>query len=224
MNGISSVWKKLFWKIFLKTIYIFHNYLIGKVIINYSLLFMQHFVRYQGFRYLFEKEVWSVTDGLWQTDPVAHVGDGSEGVHQGSVGTAHSPVVGVHGSAPIGPAHLSGKVSNSINFICSHLLSRKGAGSQILGVPDRGKNIDLPEGQINEPSSGKFFSLLFLPTSPSSPSWTLKRAFWLALWLAFCIASGATEIPGHCQVCHASCRGPTTPSRTTGANLDCAFV
>ena len=42
--------------------------------------------------------------------------------------------------------------------------------------------------------------------------------------LASCIASGTTEIQGHRQVCRARRGGPRTLSRTTLANLDCAFV
>ena len=37
------------------------------------------------------------------------------------------------------------------------------------------KIIDLPGGQINDPSSGKYFSLPFLPATPSSSTWTLQR-------------------------------------------------
>ena len=37
--------------------------------------------------------------------------------------------------------------------------------------------IDLPGGQINVPSSGKHYSLYFLPATPSSPSQTLEGLF-----------------------------------------------
>ena len=39
------------------------------------------------------------------------------------------------------------------------------------------KLIDLPGGQINDPSSGKHYSLPFLPATPSSPSRTLEGLF-----------------------------------------------
>ena len=39
------------------------------------------------------------------------------------------------------------------------------------------KIIDLHGGQINDPSSGKHFSLPFLPATPSSPSRTLEGLF-----------------------------------------------
>ena len=42
--------------------------------------------------------------------------------------------------------------------------------------------------------------------------------------LALCVPSITTEIRGHCQVCHARWSSPRTPSTTTVANLDCAFV
>ena len=41
---------------------------------------------------------------------------------------------------------------------------------------------------------------------------------------ALSVASGTTEIQGNRQVCGTRRRGPRTPSRTTDANLDCAFV
>ena len=42
--------------------------------------------------------------------------------------------------------------------------------------------------------------------------------------LASCVASRTTEIQGHRQGCRARRGGPRTPSTTTEANLDCAFV
>ena len=42
--------------------------------------------------------------------------------------------------------------------------------------------------------------------------------------LASCVAFGTTDIQGHRQVWRARSRGPRTPSTTTDANLDCAFV
>ena len=39
------------------------------------------------------------------------------------------------------------------------------------------KIIDLPGGQIYDPSSGKHYSLPFLPATPSCPSWTLEGLF-----------------------------------------------
>ena len=38
----------------------------------------------------------------------------------------------------------------------------------------------LPGGQINNPSSGKYYTLLFLPATPWSPSQTLEGLFELA--------------------------------------------
>ena len=55
-------------------------------------------------------------------------------------------------------------------------MSRRGAGNQISGGPDK-KIIDLPGGQINYPSSGKNYSLLFLPATPWSLSGTLEGNF-----------------------------------------------
>ena len=42
--------------------------------------------------------------------------------------------------------------------------------------------------------------------------------------LTSCVASGTTKKQGHGQVCIARREGPRTPSTTTDANLDCAFV
>ena len=87
----------------------------------------------------------------------------------------------------------------------------------------------MPGRQINDPLSGKCYSLLFLPATPSSLSQTLKglttaTAPFKGPGLASCIASGTTEIQGHHQVCRARRGGPRTRSRTADANLDCASV
>ena len=73
-----------------------------------------------------------------------------------------------------------------------------------------------------------FFSL---PPSNSLVSVSdQRRAFWADTVpfsgprLALCVASGSTEIQGHHQVCRARRGAPRTPSTTTDANLDCAFV
>ena len=88
----------------------------------------------------------------------------------------------------------------------------------------------MPGGQIDDPSSGKDYSLPFLPATPSSPSRTLEGLFeadtapFKGPRLASCVASGTTEKQGHRQVCRARYGGPRTASRTTDTNLDCAFV
>merc|ERR1712198_804814 len=78
--------------------------------------------------------------------------------------------------------------------------------------------IDLPGGQINDPSLGKHYSLPFLPATPPSPSRTLEGLFELTRRLSraldsprallpelqrykdtvMCVALGA-EVPGHRQ-------------------------
>ena len=58
-----------------------------------------------------------------------------------------------------------------------------------------------------KPSSGKYFSLPFLPATPSSPPWTLEGLFELtrhpsrALNHSSHLPSGKTEIQGHGHVC-----------------------
>ena len=62
----------------------------------------------------------------------------------------------------------------------------------------------------------------------------LRLGPWRAFWadtapfkgprLTSCVASGTTEIQRHRQVWRARRGGPRTPSTTTDANLDCAFV
>ena len=47
----------------------------------------------------------------------------------------------------------------------------------IFSVSCLWKTIDLPGGQINDSSLGKYFSLLFLPATPSSPSRTFEGLF-----------------------------------------------
>ena len=49
--------------------------------------------------------------------------------------------------------------------------------TQLFSVSFLWKLIDLPGGQINDPSSGKHYSLPFLPATPSSPSRTLEGLF-----------------------------------------------
>ena len=51
------------------------------------------------------------------------------------------------------------------------------ATNSIFSVSFLWKLIDLPGGQINDPSSGKRYSLPFLPAIPSSPSRTLEGLF-----------------------------------------------
>ena len=84
------------------------------------------------------------------------------------------------------------------------------------------KFIYLPGGQINDPSSGKRYSLMSLPATPSSPCWTLQGIFELTR-RPFSLDS-STEIQGHSHVFRASHRVPETQSRTADANLDCVFV
>ena len=63
------------------------------------------------------------------------------------------------------------------------------------------KIVDLPGGQINDPSSGKHYSLQFLLATPSSLSRTLEGLFELTQLpsraLGLSVVSGPTEIQGH---------------------------
>ena len=60
------------------------------------------------------------------------------------------------------PPPLHARSDHLLNFFCVLLVK---------------KIIDLPGQQINDPSSGKRCSLLFLPANPLSPSRTLERLF-----------------------------------------------
>ena len=90
----------------------------------------------------------------------------------------------------------------------------------------------MPGGQINDPSSGKYFSLSFLPVTPSSPSRSLEGLFELTRRPSRALDSPRALLPElqrykdtvRCAALGAEVRGPRTPSRTTDANLDCAFV
>ena len=93
------------------------------------------------------------------------------------------------------------------------------------------KIIDLPEGQINDPSSKKHFSLPLLPATPSSMSRTLEGLFELTRRLSRALDLPRALLPElqrikdtHRQGCRARRGGPRTPSRTTDANFDCTFV
>ena len=82
--------------------------------------------------------------------------------------------------------------------------------------------------KANQWPLGRELLFSFVPPSNSlvsvSDNW---RAFWADMapykgpWLASCIASRATEIQGHRQVCRGRHEGPRTLSITTDANLDC---
>ena len=125
------------------------------------------------------------------------------------------------------------KVMQSNNALMFDLLVipfREGASSHKFW----GEQVELiyMEGQSITPFWKK--SLFFFSSVPPSNSLVSfsdpRRAFWADTApfsgprLASCVASGTTEIQGHRQVCRARRGGPRTPSTTTDANLDCAFV
>ena len=110
---------------------------------------------------------------------------------------------------PTPPSSWPGQTTNSI-FVCFLFVKK-------------------PGGQINDASSEKHYFLWFLPATPSSPSWTLegffeptRRPSRALTRLVRCFQNSRncrtlSGVPG-CR------KGPWTPSRTTGANFDCAFV
>ena len=57
------------------------------------------------------------------------------------------------------------------------------------------KIIDLPGGQINDPSSGKHYFLPFLPATPSSPSRTLEGLFELTRCPSWALDSPRVSLP-----------------------------
>ena len=78
----------------------------------------------------------------------------------------------------------------------------------------------MPGGQINDPSSGKHYSLPFLPATPLSPSRTLEGLFEQTQRPSKALDSPRallpdTEIQGHSQL---------YGTRRGGVNLDCAFL
>ena len=87
------------------------------------------------------------------------------------------------------------------------------------------KIIDFPGGQINDPSSGKYYSLSFPPATPSSQSWTLEGLFELTRRPSRALDSPRALLPElqrgdtfRCAVL--GTKGP----RTTDANLGCALL
>ena len=100
---------------------------------------------------------------------------------------------------PRGQGRCSGKKScYSFNFMLilrySHTtMNQVWPLTQYFSVSFLRKLIDLPGGQINDPSSGKQYSLPFLPATPSSPSWTLEGLFEL------------TRCPSRAPTCLVSC-------------------
>ena len=84
---------------------------------------------------------------------------------------------------------------------------------------------------MNDPSSGKYFSLPFLPATPLSPSQTLEGLFsadtapfkgpptnLICCFLNYRVTRTLSGVR------RARRGGPRTPSRTSNANLDSAFV
>ena len=57
------------------------------------------------------------------------------------------------------------------------------------------KILDLPEGQINDPSTAWYFSLLFLIATPSASSQILERLFELTGWPSRALDSPWTLLP-----------------------------
>ena len=82
----------------------------------------------------------------------------------------------------------------------------------------------------NDPLSGKLYSLPLLTSTPSSPSRTLEGRFELTRHPSRALDSPRALLPELQRYkdtvrCAALGRGgPTTPSTTTDANLECAFV
>ena len=96
------------------------------------------------------------------------------------------------------------------------------ASNQILGEPDL-KNIDLPGVQINDPSLGKHFSLMFLPATPSSPSCVpLPELQRNKETIKFVVLG--SEVPGHSQKQLTQTWIVTFGKKPTDANLDLVFV
>ena len=89
-----------------------------------------------------------------------------------------------------------------------------------------------PSRQINDPLSGKQYSLPFLPATPSSPSQTLEGLFELTRRPSRALDSPRVLLPeqqrckdivGRCAALrHGGLK--TGLSRTTDRNLDCAFL
>ena len=105
-----------------------------------------------------------------------------------------------------------------VQFIHSH-----------FGWASSGHLLMFPFGEKIDPCRGNTFSSV-----PPSNSLVSVLDPWRAFWadtppfkgprLASCVASGTTEMQGHCQVCCARRGGPRTPSKTADANLDSDFV
>ena len=98
-------------------------------------------------------------------------------------------------------------------------------GPDNVKVSDLNDVIDLPREPINDPLSGKHFSLSFLPATSSSWSCTLEGLFEMthgATLFQSGKCRGASETNGHCYLCYL-CRarrgGPRTPSKPTDTNL-----
>ena len=88
------------------------------------------------------------------------------------------------------------------------------------------KIIDLPWGQINDPSLGKHYSLLFLLAIPSSPSWTLEGLFELTRRPSRALDSPRALLPElqrYKDTVRCGALGAEVPEHRQQL-LDCAFV
>ena len=80
------------------------------------------------------------------------------------------------------------------------------------------------------PFSGKHYSLLFLPATPSVLSWTLEGLFELTWHPSWALDSPCALLPELQRYkdtvrCGAlGVKGPRTPSRITDTNLDAPFT
>ena len=85
----------------------------------------------------------------------------------------------------------------------------------------------MPGGQINEPSSGKHYSLPFLPATPSSPSLTLEGLFVLTRRPSQALDSPRVLLQRCKDTVRCAMLGAEVPGlcpKTADANLDRAFV
>ena len=110
------------------------------------------------------------------------------------------------------------------------LVGREGRQGRVAKTLGRLPTHPQPQGQRQPNPPGQLVTSSFNNTNTQGWFDKFGKAIWadtapfMGPWLASCVASGTTEIQGHCQVCRARRGGPRTPSTTTDANLDCAFV
>ena len=105
----------------------------------------------------FEQRISSVCNCLWEIDSVAHVGNTSKSIYQGTIGAADGPVICVSMSFNLLKLHYSEintlfiKIAVNINGKCRKFSAYVDAPSMAPPIPAPPKNARQPVGRFPLP-------------------------------------------------------------------------